>query len=201
VFTSDDAVSECQTFSDVRPLSGVPISLYTNVRSDPQRLTTAAMTIRTEERDYFIALGERIANLRKTHAITQVQLAEALRASQQTVQAYEVGRQRIPVAALPVVERLRQVPMEQLFGKPAAPAAASVDDVAARAHRRAAQAETEIRDGDAGNGAGPGRRIDAFPPPLKKKATRIRGTGGSGFFCFKRREAYRSARAVAECRT
>ena len=80
-------------------------------------LTTAAMTISTEDRDFFIALGERIANLRKTHAITQVELAEALGVSQQTVQAYEVGRRRIPVSALPVVARLMQVPMEELFGE------------------------------------------------------------------------------------
>jgi transcriptional regulator with XRE-family HTH domain len=80
-------------------------------------LTTAAMTISTEERDFFIALGERIAALRKTHAITQVQLAEALGVSQQTVQAYEVGRRRIPVSALPVVAKLLQVQLEELFGE------------------------------------------------------------------------------------
>lgn len=77
---------------------------------------TAAMTISTEERDFFIEMGERIATLRKAHAVTQVQLAEALGVSQQTVQAYEVGRRRIPVSALPVVARLLSVPMDELFG-------------------------------------------------------------------------------------
>jgi transcriptional regulator with XRE-family HTH domain len=76
------------------------------------------MTISTEERDFFIALGERIASLRKEHDITQVQLAEALGVSQQTVQAYEVGRRRIPVSALPKVAKLLAVPMEELFGEP-----------------------------------------------------------------------------------
>jgi len=38
----------------------------------------AAMTISTEERDFFVALGERIAILRKRRNVTQVQLAEAL---------------------------------------------------------------------------------------------------------------------------
>jgi transcriptional regulator with XRE-family HTH domain len=46
-----------------------------------------------------------------------VQLAEALGVSQQTVQAYEVGRRRIPVSALPVVAKLLQVQLEELFGE------------------------------------------------------------------------------------
>lgn len=79
-------------------------------------LPTATMTISTEERDFFIELGERIANLRKTRNITQVQLAEVLGVSQQTIQAYEVGRRRIPVSALPAVARLLVVPMDELFG-------------------------------------------------------------------------------------
>ncbi len=80
-------------------------------------LSTAAMTISTEERDFFVALGERIAALRKAHNITQVQLAEALGVSQQTVQAYEVGRRRIPVSALPVVARTLAVPLDEIFGE------------------------------------------------------------------------------------
>ena len=75
------------------------------------------MAISTEERDFFIALGERIATLRKTHGITQVQLAEVLGVSQQTVQAYEVGRRRIQVAALPVVAKTLNVSLEVLFGE------------------------------------------------------------------------------------
>jgi transcriptional regulator with XRE-family HTH domain len=75
------------------------------------------MAIGTEERDFFVALGERIALLRKAHGITQAQLAEVLGASQQTVQAYEVGRRRIQVAALPVVARTLKVSLEELFGE------------------------------------------------------------------------------------
>lgn len=81
------------------------------------KLSTAAMTISTEERDFFVSLGERIASLRKVHNITQVQLAEALGVSQQTIQAYEVGRRRIPVSALPIVARTLVVPLEELFGE------------------------------------------------------------------------------------
>ena len=77
----------------------------------------AAMAISSEERDFFIALGERISLLRKAHGITQAQLAETLGVSQQTVQAYEVGRRRIQVAALPVVARTLNVSLEELFGE------------------------------------------------------------------------------------
>lgn len=79
-------------------------------------LTTATMTISTEDREFFIELGERIASLRKAHGVTQVQLADALGVSQQTFQAYEVGRRRIPVSALPVVARLLEVSLDELFG-------------------------------------------------------------------------------------
>ena len=86
------------------------------------RCSTAAMTISTEERDFFVTLGERIASLRKIHNITQVQLAETLGVSQQTVQAYEMGRRRIPVSALPVVAHTLAVPLEELFGEASRPA-------------------------------------------------------------------------------
>jgi transcriptional regulator with XRE-family HTH domain len=80
------------------------------------------MTISTEERDFFVTLGERIASLRKVHNITQAQLAETLGVSQQTVQAYEMGRRRIPVSALPVVAHTLAVPLEELFGETSRPA-------------------------------------------------------------------------------
>lgn len=82
-----------------------------------QACPVATMTISTEERDFFIELGERIASLRKLRNMTQVQLAEALGISQQTVQAYEMGRRRIPVSALPVVAQLLAVSLEDLFGE------------------------------------------------------------------------------------
>lgn len=76
------------------------------------------MAISTEERAFFVAMGERIAALRKAHNITQVQLAEALGVSQQTLQSYEVGRRRIPVSALPVVAHTLAVSLDELFGEP-----------------------------------------------------------------------------------
>lgn len=77
---------------------------------------TATMTISSAERAFFVTLGERIASLRRTHNITQVQLAEALGVSQQTLQSYEVGRRRLPVSALPVVASTLSVSLDALFG-------------------------------------------------------------------------------------
>ena len=78
---------------------------------------TATMTISTEERSFFVSLGERIASLRRDHGVTQVQLAEALGVSQQTMQSYEVGRRRIPVSALPAVASTLSVSLDELFGE------------------------------------------------------------------------------------
>lgn len=82
----------------------------------PVREPAASMTISTEERDFFVAMGERIATLRRANNVTQVQLAEALGVSQQTLQSYEVGRRRIPVSALPVVASTLAVSLDELFG-------------------------------------------------------------------------------------
>ncbi len=79
----------------------------------------ATMTISAEERTFFIALGERIATMRREHGVTQVQLAEALGVSQQTMQSYEVGRRRIPVSAMPLVAHTLSVSLEELFGEEA----------------------------------------------------------------------------------
>lgn len=80
-------------------------------------VSTTVMAISNEEREFFIALGERIATLRKARGITQVQLAETLGVSQQTIQAYEVGRRRIQVSTLPIVARTLTVSLEALFGE------------------------------------------------------------------------------------
>ena len=80
-----------------------------------------AMTISDDERTFFAGLGERVAQLRKARSITQVQLAEALGVSQQTVQAYEVGRRRIPVSTLRLLAKTLDVSLDELMveGEPA----------------------------------------------------------------------------------
>lgn len=70
-----------------------------------------------EERAFFAQLGARIAQLRKDQGITQVQLAEQLGVSQQTITAYEVGRRRIQVSALPVIAQALGVAVETLVGE------------------------------------------------------------------------------------
>jgi len=74
-----------------------------------------AMTISDDERTFFAGLGERVAQLRKARSITQVQLAEALGVSQQTVQAYEVGRRRIPVSTLRRLAKTLDVSLDELM--------------------------------------------------------------------------------------
>ena len=84
-----------------------------------------AMAISTAERDFFVLMGGRIAALRKARNITQVQLAEKLGISQQTLQSYECGRRRVPVSAMPVVAEHLTVTLDELFDAPRHDAAKS----------------------------------------------------------------------------
>ena len=74
------------------------------------------MAISTTERAFIARLGARVAEQRKVQSITQVQLAESLGVSQQTINSYEVGRRRIPVSTLPQLARLLSVTVEELLG-------------------------------------------------------------------------------------
>lgn len=80
-----------------------------------------SVAISKDEKAFFVQLGARIAQLRKEQGITQVQLAEWLNVSQQTVNAYEVGRRRMAVSALPVIAKLLGVSLEELIGEPLKP--------------------------------------------------------------------------------
>lgn len=73
------------------------------------------MAISADERAFFVELGARVAELRKTQGITQIQMADALGVSQQTVNSYEVGRRRIPVSALPLLARLLATSIDGLL--------------------------------------------------------------------------------------
>jgi transcriptional regulator with XRE-family HTH domain len=79
------------------------------------------VAISKDERAFFIDMGSRIARLRKEEGITQVQLAELLGTSQQTITAYEVGRRRVPVSSLPKLAKLLGVSIEELIGEEATP--------------------------------------------------------------------------------
>ena len=80
-----------------------------------------SVAIGKDEKAFFAQLGARIAQLRKEQDITQVQLAEWLNVSQQTVNAYEVGRRRMAVSALPTIAKLLGVALEELIGEPPKP--------------------------------------------------------------------------------
>jgi len=84
--------------------------------------THVPMAINDQERSFFIDLGLRVAELRKQQNITQVQLAETLDVSQQTMQGYEAGRRRVPVSALPVLAKALGVSLEELLGETGAAA-------------------------------------------------------------------------------
>ena len=75
------------------------------------------MAISQDEREFFVAMGERIATLRKTHNITQVQLAATLGVSQSAMNAYEQGQRRVPVSMLPLLARTLGVSVEELIGE------------------------------------------------------------------------------------
>lgn len=74
-----------------------------------------------DEKTFFRQLGARIAEFRKNATITQVQLAETLNVSQQTVASWEVGRRGVPVSTLPALARALSVSIESLIGEKAPP--------------------------------------------------------------------------------
>lgn len=78
----------------------------------------ATVAISPDERAFFAQLGALIAERRKAQGITQIQMAQVLGVSQQSVNSYEVARRRIPVSALPVLARLLAVSIDELLGEP-----------------------------------------------------------------------------------
>ena len=80
-------------------------------------LECPTVAISQDEREFFVVLGARIAQLRRDSRITQVQLAETLGISQSTVNAYELGHRRVPVSTLPLLARTLGVSVEALIGE------------------------------------------------------------------------------------
>ena len=78
------------------------------------------MAISQDEREFFVALGNRIAQHRKESNLTQVQLAATLGVSQPTINAYELGQRRVPVSSLPVLAKALGVGLEELLGESSA---------------------------------------------------------------------------------
>ena len=75
-----------------------------------------AQAMSQDEKTYFKALGERVAQRRQELGLTQVRIAEALGVAQQTYASYEVGRRRIPVSLLPVLADALSMETDILLG-------------------------------------------------------------------------------------
>ncbi|MHA6903612.1 helix-turn-helix transcriptional regulator [Ralstonia syzygii subsp. celebesensis] len=75
-------------------------------------------TMRPQDESFFKELGERVAEARKAHGLTQQQLAEALDIAQQTLAHYEVGRARLPASMLTTLARLLTLSLDELMGEP-----------------------------------------------------------------------------------
>lgn len=76
-------------------------------------------TVTPQDKRFYQALGQRIAEQRKAQGLTQVELAERLGISQQTLAHYEVGRLRVAVAMLPRLAKELAISVEALVGMPA----------------------------------------------------------------------------------
>lgn len=70
----------------------------------------------TDDREFFVALGQRIAQLRRERGWTQQELAEKLGVAQQTLAHYEVARIRVPASTLPLLATLFMTPIDTLVG-------------------------------------------------------------------------------------
>ena len=55
------------------------------------------------DKEFFVALGSHIAQLRRERGWTQQELAEKLGVAQQTLAHYEVARIRLPASTLPLL--------------------------------------------------------------------------------------------------
>jgi len=87
-----------------------------------QLITSKPASMTRDEKSFFKAMGARIAELRKDSNITQVQLAETMEVSQQTVAAWEVGRRGVPVSVVPSLARALGTTVETLVGETPSPA-------------------------------------------------------------------------------
>lgn len=73
-------------------------------------------TMATDDKEFFAALGLRIAQLRKDRGWTQQELATKLGVAQQTLAHYEVARIRLPASTLPQMATLFAVTVDDLVG-------------------------------------------------------------------------------------
>ena len=76
----------------------------------------------SNDKAFFVALGKRIAELRKAQGLTQQQLAGELGIAQQTLAHYEGARLRVPASMLVQLAQMLAVPVDVLIGEKSGPA-------------------------------------------------------------------------------
>jgi transcriptional regulator with XRE-family HTH domain len=69
------------------------------------------------DKEFFVALGKRVAQLRKERDLTQQELAELLGIAQQTLAHYEGARLRVPASMLPTLATIFKVPVDSLLNR------------------------------------------------------------------------------------
>jgi transcriptional regulator with XRE-family HTH domain len=74
-------------------------------------------SVTPQDKSFYKALGQRIAEARKAQGLTQVELANRLGISQQTLAHYEGGVLRIAIATLVTVAKTLNTPIEVLIGE------------------------------------------------------------------------------------
>jgi transcriptional regulator with XRE-family HTH domain len=69
-----------------------------------------------DEKKVDIALGARLARLRKERGFTQIELADKLGVAQSLISSYETGRLRIPPAIVVSITKVLQISSDELLG-------------------------------------------------------------------------------------
>ena len=72
--------------------------------------------VNSQEKQFFKALGLRIAQARRNQNLTQQQLADHLGIAQQTLANYEIGHVRFPASILPLLGQVLAMTPEELLG-------------------------------------------------------------------------------------
>lgn len=86
-------------------------------RNSIRAMTAVPTSMTPDERAFFQAMGDRVADTRKALGMTQAQLADELGVAQQVVASYEVGHHRVPASFLPRLARALAMPVEELIGE------------------------------------------------------------------------------------
>ncbi|WP_399678713.1 helix-turn-helix domain-containing protein [Xenophilus sp.] len=71
-----------------------------------------------DDKEFFVALGQKVALLRKAQGMTQQQLAEQLGIAQQTLAHYEGAKLRIAASMLPTLAQIFGLSVDELIGQP-----------------------------------------------------------------------------------